>query len=256
MIKFFRKIRRNLLSEGKTEKYLKYAIGEIFLVVIGILIALQINNWNEDRKQNKRSSEYHQRIHEDLARLIDVSEDVTDNAEKILRSITRTVELLESGTIETEEDKSTVDFAMIWFSRTAYQLPELATYEEMKSNGDLNLIHNVTLRNRIASFNNSLRQVETVIVKLSNAIENDFQVFNKYLRSHVDPESLEVSYSYDFDKMASDQIFINTFSRLSYHWRGYVFFMQSVNRRAKGLATELTNEIGDRVQLSSGKEPE
>ena len=50
MIKFFRKIRQNLLSEGKTAKYLKYAIGEIVLVVIGILIALQINNWNENRK--------------------------------------------------------------------------------------------------------------------------------------------------------------------------------------------------------------
>tara|TARA_R110002096_G_C14359795_1_gene703880 strand:- start:5 stop:796 length:792 start_codon:yes stop_codon:yes gene_type:complete len=50
MIKFFRKIRKNLLSEGKTEKYFKYAIGEIILVVIGILIALQVNNWNETRK--------------------------------------------------------------------------------------------------------------------------------------------------------------------------------------------------------------
>ena len=51
MIKFFRKIRQNLLMENKTGKYFKYAIGEIILVVIGILIALQINNWNELRKQ-------------------------------------------------------------------------------------------------------------------------------------------------------------------------------------------------------------
>ena len=50
MIKFFRHIRQNLIMENKTSKYLKYAIGEIVLVVIGILIALQINNWNEDRK--------------------------------------------------------------------------------------------------------------------------------------------------------------------------------------------------------------
>jgi hypothetical protein len=50
MIKFFRRIRQNLLNEGKTTKYFKYAIGEIILVVIGILIALQINNWNEYRK--------------------------------------------------------------------------------------------------------------------------------------------------------------------------------------------------------------
>ena len=50
MIKFYRKIRQNLLAEGKTGKYLKYVIGEILLVVIGILIALQVNNWNEKRK--------------------------------------------------------------------------------------------------------------------------------------------------------------------------------------------------------------
>jgi hypothetical protein len=49
MIKLFRNIRQNLLNEGKTSKYLKYAIGEIILVVIGILIALQINNWNQGR---------------------------------------------------------------------------------------------------------------------------------------------------------------------------------------------------------------
>lgn len=51
MIKFFRKIRYDLMEKNKTGKYLKYAIGEIVLVVIGILIALQINNWNERSKQ-------------------------------------------------------------------------------------------------------------------------------------------------------------------------------------------------------------
>jgi Family of unknown function (DUF6090) len=49
MIKFFRHFRKELLMKNKTSKYLKYAIGEIVLVVIGILIALQINNWNDDR---------------------------------------------------------------------------------------------------------------------------------------------------------------------------------------------------------------
>ena len=51
MIKLFRNIRQNLLAEGKTSKYLKYAAGEIILVVIGILIALSINTWNEERKE-------------------------------------------------------------------------------------------------------------------------------------------------------------------------------------------------------------
>ena len=54
MIKFFRKIRQNLLNEGKTSKYFKYAIGEVVLVVIGILIALQINNLNEQVKINNQ----------------------------------------------------------------------------------------------------------------------------------------------------------------------------------------------------------
>lgn len=52
MIKFFRRIRQRLLSENKFSKYLVYAIGEIILVVIGILIALQVNNANEMRKSN------------------------------------------------------------------------------------------------------------------------------------------------------------------------------------------------------------
>ncbi len=66
MIKFFRKIRQDLLSKGKTGKYLKYAIGEIVLVVIGILIALQINNANENRKINETKKEYYRQILLDL----------------------------------------------------------------------------------------------------------------------------------------------------------------------------------------------
>ena len=53
MIKFFRRIRYQLMETGKTGKYFKYAIGEIILVMIGILLALQVNNWNEERKERK-----------------------------------------------------------------------------------------------------------------------------------------------------------------------------------------------------------
>lgn len=66
MIKFFRKIRQNLLSEGKTGKYLKYAIGEIVLVVIGILIALQINNWNQQRILEKQSQQVLLNLREEI----------------------------------------------------------------------------------------------------------------------------------------------------------------------------------------------
>ena len=71
MIKFFRKIRQQLLSQNKLSKYLFYAIGEILLVVIGILIALQINNWNQNRLTQKKSSEFHMRLAEELATIAD-----------------------------------------------------------------------------------------------------------------------------------------------------------------------------------------
>ena len=66
MIKFFRKIRYNLMSENKTGKYFKYAIGEIILVVIGILIALGINNWNENRKSKLVEKDVLNNIYENL----------------------------------------------------------------------------------------------------------------------------------------------------------------------------------------------
>lgn len=76
MIKFFRKIRRKLLSENKFSKYLIYAIGEIILVVIGILIALQINNWNENRillsKENHYLIEISTNLETDIARINDI----------------------------------------------------------------------------------------------------------------------------------------------------------------------------------------
>jgi len=66
MIKFFRKIRQKLLTENKFNKYLIYAIGEIVLVVIGILIALSINNWNEARKIKKEEKNLYVQIIKDL----------------------------------------------------------------------------------------------------------------------------------------------------------------------------------------------
>jgi hypothetical protein len=66
MIKFFRKIRYDLMEQNKTGKYFKYAIGEIVLVVIGILIALSINNWNENRKNNEVRRNYYIQMLQDF----------------------------------------------------------------------------------------------------------------------------------------------------------------------------------------------
>lgn len=66
MTPFFRRIRKSLINQGKTSRYVKYALGEIVLVVIGILIALQINNWNEERKKEGQLLAIYERIASDL----------------------------------------------------------------------------------------------------------------------------------------------------------------------------------------------
>ncbi len=66
MIKFTRKLRLNLILDGKIGGYLKYATGEILLVVIGILIAIQINNWNESKKLNIKEIEFLSSVVNDL----------------------------------------------------------------------------------------------------------------------------------------------------------------------------------------------
>ena len=66
MIKFFRKIRFDLMKKNETSKYLKYAVGEIVLVMLGILLALQVNNWNEIRKVNELQNIFIQSIASDL----------------------------------------------------------------------------------------------------------------------------------------------------------------------------------------------
>ena len=91
MIKFFRKIRKNLVSENRLTRYLLYAIGEIVLVVIGILIALQINNWNEDNKgkafEREMLSQIQDNLKKDKAKLIEINASFTKaiaSADKIL----------------------------------------------------------------------------------------------------------------------------------------------------------------------------
>jgi len=75
MFKFFRKIRYDLMETGKSGKYLKYALSEIVLVVIGILIAFQVNNWNENRKaEEKQNNLFHNLSIDFESRLIELKE--------------------------------------------------------------------------------------------------------------------------------------------------------------------------------------
>ena len=100
MIKFFRKIRQHLLSKGKTGKYLKYAVGEIILVVIGILIALQINSWNNKRISQKQSIGYMKSLVDDIksdiiqynANIESYTTDITNNKSLLINDNYKTLD--------------------------------------------------------------------------------------------------------------------------------------------------------------------
>jgi hypothetical protein len=146
MIKFFRKIRQNLLMENKTGKYFKYAIGEIILVVIGILIALSINNWNQ-RQQNEELSKLYfedfiNEVSSDITALnghINSNERMNKNLSSIINTLSTKKELSESELTLFFKQNRSLGFE-------SYFLPETSTFRQLEANGDGNLIKDKGLR--------------------------------------------------------------------------------------------------------------
>lgn len=146
MIKFFRKIRQRLLTENKLRKYLFYAMGEIVLVVLGILIALQINNWNEDKKKEKQANIYLSDLKSDL------NYDIKTLNERILVNIDR-INQIDSifYTLATKKDLSKeelleFDDRHYILTTESYFIPEKSTISQIKASSQGGLIQNKNLR--------------------------------------------------------------------------------------------------------------
>ena len=143
MIKFFRRIRYNLIETGKTGKYFKYAIGEILLVVIGILIALSINNWNEGRKNDKSLVTYYERL------LIDIQNDLKE-IETYQNYFSSSIEPIQKEIINIQSPIYNTDSLYNnvgkWIRFTREFSPNKSTYEDLLSTGNINLIDNQDLK--------------------------------------------------------------------------------------------------------------
>ncbi len=137
MIKFFRKIRQNLLSEGKTGKYFKYAIGEIVLVVIGILIALSINNWNENRKLDEKRDTYYRQLIIDLQSDKAYAENLISTFEIYLKSYedyTETFKESDLNATKTLHNLRNLKYTVVLMDF------ETNTINTLISSGDINLL--------------------------------------------------------------------------------------------------------------------
>jgi Family of unknown function (DUF6090) len=147
MIKFFRHIRRNLMETGKTGKYLKYALGEIILVVIGILIALQINNWNEKRKLNIEEIKL---LTEMKMALISDQEDIISNIKEHSSAANSCVLLLEHFSKQLPYN-DTLDFHFANALNTTRFSHTSSPYETLKIKGP-DLIENDLLRGLLGDY--------------------------------------------------------------------------------------------------------
>ena len=183
MLPFFRKIRYRLAKDNQFLKYSRYAIGEIVLVVVGILIALYINNWNEERKE--RVKEEHdltqlkgefQVTQKELSRVIAKTSDV----EKITNL------LLSLKEISTESISNEELDSLILRSRgyTIFMSSE-STIIELISTGNLGLIRNDTLRSYLASWETSLKPIRGWEVHSKKSVDQLSDLLNQYADNYA-----------------------------------------------------------------------
>jgi tetratricopeptide (TPR) repeat protein len=164
MLKFFRKIRQNLLMENKTGKYFKYAIGEIVLVVIGILIALQINTWNENRKSKDIVKNYYVQILQDLSKeYINLNQDYLVYASNIA---------LHNEFVKNLPNQKSPEAIIMSSIKLNYETSNIRfntnTIETLQTTGDIKLIP-IEIRNKLID----LRNFQNMLSK-SRFDNNDF----------------------------------------------------------------------------------
>jgi hypothetical protein len=156
MIKFFRRIRQQLLSENKFSKYLLYAIGEIILVVIGILIALQINNNNNYNEQRKIEREYLISLQSEFKSNLDkLHLSINDNEIRI-KALKDLLTLFDISVLDSVSNKSISLMIHPIFGTDLSYKPSLGVLSDIISSGKLNIILNKNLRQKLASFESSI----------------------------------------------------------------------------------------------------
>jgi hypothetical protein len=146
MPKIFRNVRKQLAAENSVAKYLRYAVGEILLVVIGILIALQVNNWNQQRKDRNLEKQYLQDLLQDLR-----TDSLALQREQKLsdRQVHAKQAIMAYYNGHNYPNDSLIDFFFMQVDVRLHFDPVTTTLDEMKSTGNIGVIRNVALRRQI-----------------------------------------------------------------------------------------------------------
>jgi hypothetical protein len=129
MFRPLRRIRQQFLTDGKFSKYMTYAIGETLLLVVGILIALQINTWNEQRKENDLEQSYYCKLQEDVKQDISQIYKQIDHTGDRLLAANEMLRLLQMDNPSIEEVLKQNLGAISLITYTFR--PSLATYQDL-----------------------------------------------------------------------------------------------------------------------------
>jgi hypothetical protein len=157
MIKFFRHIRQRLIKENRFSKYLLYAIGEIILVVIGILIALQINNANEVRKVRNKEIHYLKNIKTDLQLNIENIDRFIETRNKQIQSASTVLEYYESKPLQ-DLDNLSNNLLNVYIWKKFYQINN--TFQELTNSGNLALISNDSIKNSLLNLDAMYKELK------------------------------------------------------------------------------------------------
>ena len=154
-----------MADENKPFKYMRYAIGEIVLVVIGILIALQINNWNEHRKLQLQEQNLLKGLkiefkinHDRLVYVMQTSQQSIENANKLMTYFNQDISEIQ----EVKFDSLLFNFQNVWTFN-----PRKGLLNSIIASGQINLIKNVELKNLLASFEDLVNDVQEELDALS-----------------------------------------------------------------------------------------
>lgn len=150
MIKIFRKIRYDLMEKNQNGKYFKYAIGEIVLIVIGILFALQINNWNIAKNQQQKIKDYAKLYIQDLEAdilMIDINYKMISSVSNKIDSLIQTVKNKKI------EEISNIDFlCLTWNLLYRPYKWNRSTIDQMKNSGSLQYIKDISIAKKIGEY--------------------------------------------------------------------------------------------------------
>jgi hypothetical protein len=199
MLFLLRKIRNQMIHQGKVWNYLLYAIGEIFLVVIGILVAVQIDDWNEGRKLRDKEAEYYCKL----------LEDVLQDEQQLDRLITETdhriyhsnmyLSLLQKEKLDHEaiSNEMLQSISLVTFTFK----PSISAFEDIKSSGNLSLLRDEEIKKSLVNYYAYIEGIVDVVdinsdqsVRLNNQKDNYVSYgwhLIGFINEAIDPELVD-----------------------------------------------------------------